>query len=93
MTVHGSGSAMSLGASVLPVLDQLGILEDFKKISLPCYTADMYNDKLETIGSLNMKGHDNLYDIFIDPYQRSPESYDEKGRPIHFEVPWWLSNA
>ncbi|KAF9365959.1 hypothetical protein BGX34_007318 [Mortierella sp. NVP85] len=53
-------SIRPLGASVLPVLDQLGMLEDFKKISLPCYTADMYNDKLETIGSLNMKGHDNL---------------------------------
>ncbi|KAG0210019.1 hypothetical protein BGX31_002011, partial [Mortierella sp. GBA43] len=54
------GSAMSLGASVLPIFEQLGMLEDFKKICLPCYSADMYNDKIEPVGALNMKGLDKL---------------------------------
>jgi hypothetical protein len=58
---------MSLGASVLPIFEQLGMLEDFKKICLPCYSADMYNDKIEPVGSLNMKGLDKLY-----VYQNTP---------------------
>jgi hypothetical protein len=58
---------MSLGDSILPIFEQLGMLEDFKKICLPCYSADMYNDKIEPVGALNMKGLDKLY-----VYQNTP---------------------
>ncbi|KAF9947698.1 hypothetical protein BGZ65_008614, partial [Modicella reniformis] len=59
-TIKPLGAAMSLGASVLPIFEQLGLLEEFKKICLPCYNADMCNDKTEKLGCLDMKGLDKL---------------------------------
>lgn len=52
---------MSLGASVLPIFEQLGMLEELKTFALPCHTAEVYNDKTEKLGYFDMLGLDKLY--------------------------------
>ncbi|KAI1299078.1 hypothetical protein EDD11_006498 [Mortierella claussenii] len=47
--VRPLGSAMVFGANILPVLEQLGLLEEVQKISLPCLGMDIYNSKLEKV--------------------------------------------
>ncbi|KAF9935599.1 hypothetical protein BGZ65_003247, partial [Modicella reniformis] len=54
------GTAMALGPSILPVFEQLGLLDELKKFALPCYSADMYNANIEKLGSLDLKDHDKL---------------------------------
>ncbi|KAI7817016.1 hypothetical protein BC939DRAFT_19632 [Gamsiella multidivaricata] len=39
--VRPLGSAMTLGASILPVSEQLGLLEKIKQASLPCCSLDI----------------------------------------------------
>ncbi|KAF9352368.1 hypothetical protein BGX26_009813 [Mortierella sp. AD094] len=46
------GSTMTLGPNILPVFEQLGMLEELKKISHPCPTLNVYNSKLEKLGCL-----------------------------------------
>ncbi|KAF9895589.1 hypothetical protein BX616_009318, partial [Lobosporangium transversale] len=46
------GSAMTMGASILPVFEQLGLLEEINKISLPVDKADFYNSRIEKIGCI-----------------------------------------
>lgn len=43
------GSAMVFGANILPVFEQLGLLEEVRKISLPCLGMDIYNAKIEKV--------------------------------------------
>ncbi|KAF9918209.1 hypothetical protein BX616_009927 [Lobosporangium transversale] len=43
------GSAMVFGANILPVFEQLGLLEQVQKISLPCLRMDIYNSKIEKV--------------------------------------------
>ncbi|KAF9365947.1 hypothetical protein BGX34_007306 [Mortierella sp. NVP85] len=59
-TVKPLGAAMSLGASILPVMEQLGLLEEIKKISFPSNTVDMYNKKLKKIGGIDQSSHKSL---------------------------------
>ncbi|ORZ08757.1 hypothetical protein BCR41DRAFT_424341 [Lobosporangium transversale] len=61
------GSAMTLSASVLPVFEQLGLLEELKKISFPCYLLDFYTSNRGFYGAINMetrKGYTG-YDTYI----------------------------
>ncbi|KAK3825579.1 MAG: hypothetical protein J3Q66DRAFT_328072 [Benniella sp.] len=44
------GSAMTFNANILPVFEQLGLLEEVQKISLPGFTMNIYNHKIEMIG-------------------------------------------
>ncbi|KAI8345027.1 hypothetical protein B0O80DRAFT_476032 [Mortierella sp. GBAus27b] len=54
------GSAMTLGPSILPVFEQLGLWEELQKISLPCYSTDYYNDRLKSLGAIDLSGHEEL---------------------------------
>lgn len=55
-----SGTAMALGPSILPVFEQLGLLEDLKTFAQPIYSVDMYTEQIEKLGSVDMTGHDKL---------------------------------
>ncbi|KAF9352370.1 hypothetical protein BGX26_009815 [Mortierella sp. AD094] len=64
------GSAMTLGSNILPVFEQLGLLEEIKEISLPCPALNVYDSNLEKLGRLNVlseeaTGYDSL--IFARP--------------------------
>ncbi|KAF8926269.1 hypothetical protein BGZ58_011327, partial [Dissophora ornata] len=50
------GSAMTLGANILPVFEQLGLLDEIYKISKPCPSLDFYGPKAEKIGSIPLMG-------------------------------------
>ncbi|KAI1311578.1 hypothetical protein EDD11_003353 [Mortierella claussenii] len=59
------GSAMSLGVKVLPVFEQLGLLEELMAVSLPCPALDIYKADRKLFGSIKLMGekgtgYDNL---------------------------------
>ncbi|KAG0226925.1 hypothetical protein BGX31_007146 [Mortierella sp. GBA43] len=51
------GSIMTLGPTILPVFEQLGLLGEIEKISLPCYSLDMYDENMSEIGAIDLRGH------------------------------------
>ncbi|KAG0234021.1 hypothetical protein BGX31_004686 [Mortierella sp. GBA43] len=50
------GGALSLGPSVLTVLEQLGLTSILASVSLPCRSLDIYDSKLKMQGSIGMRG-------------------------------------
>ncbi|KAG0087223.1 hypothetical protein BGZ93_008070 [Podila epicladia] len=72
------GSAISLGAGILPLFEQVGLLDEFISHSKPTYAGLMYNEKRELENNIDLKflrevgGHSNyiiprpiLYDILL----------------------------
>ncbi|KAF9287797.1 hypothetical protein BGZ68_001268 [Mortierella alpina] len=53
--VRPLGSAMVFGANILPVFEQLGILEEVQKISLPCLGMDIYNSQIEKVALVDVR--------------------------------------
>ncbi|KAF9997491.1 hypothetical protein BGZ80_006995, partial [Entomortierella chlamydospora] len=51
------GSAIALSANVLPVFEQLGIYEELKSVSLPHVSVDIFNTKLDDLGSIDGPHH------------------------------------
>lgn len=51
---------MSLGANILPVFEQLGMLEEIKSISYPVYAQHLFEANMKKSGSLSM---DNYRDM------------------------------
>ena len=51
-----TGSALCLGPTILPALEQLGLLQDIERMSFPCNQAHLLNCKLERLGTMTMKG-------------------------------------
>jgi hypothetical protein len=51
---------MALGPSVLPIFEQLSLLDDVKSFSLPCYSVNMYDENIEKLGAVDMTDHDTL---------------------------------
>ncbi|KAF9111271.1 hypothetical protein BGX27_005163 [Mortierella sp. AM989] len=51
------GAAMTIGATILPVFEQLGLLEELYSVSLPLITADLYNAKMAKIGGVDGSKH------------------------------------
>ncbi|KAF9365943.1 hypothetical protein BGX34_007302, partial [Mortierella sp. NVP85] len=54
------GSAITLDATILPLFEQLGLLEDLYKIALPYYRAEFFSDKMKRLGDIDMTGHEKL---------------------------------
>ena len=46
------GSAMVTGPNILPVFEQLGLLEQVEKISKPLKCLDIYNGSLDKLGTV-----------------------------------------
>ncbi|KAF9115434.1 hypothetical protein BGX27_007809 [Mortierella sp. AM989] len=44
------GAAMSIGPNILPLFEQLGMLDDIMKMSLPGRTMDVYNEDMTLVG-------------------------------------------
>ncbi|KAF9349833.1 hypothetical protein BGX34_001572 [Mortierella sp. NVP85] len=90
-TVKPLGSAMALGASILPAFEQLGLLEDIKRIGLPYRYLDLYNDKMGKLGAIDMSNHEKLvgyeqiifarprlYEVMLKQIPASKISYNKK---------------
>ncbi|KAF9348867.1 hypothetical protein BGX34_002203, partial [Mortierella sp. NVP85] len=54
------GSAMALGPNILPIFEQLNLLDALKNISKPYRSVNMYNQDLRPLGHINMDGHEQL---------------------------------
>ncbi|KAG0308784.1 hypothetical protein BGZ98_006831 [Dissophora globulifera] len=48
------GSAMAFSANILPAFEQLGMLPEIEKISMPIFNMDIYNNARQKVGALNM---------------------------------------
>ncbi|KAF9200244.1 hypothetical protein BGZ49_009546 [Haplosporangium sp. Z 27] len=73
--VRPLGSAIAVTGNVLPVYEQLGIIEDLKKVSLPLTQFDFYNNKNKQTGTFKVHSHKKLcgYDCYI---LARPKLYD-----------------
>ncbi|KAK3826265.1 MAG: hypothetical protein JOS17DRAFT_254269 [Linnemannia elongata] len=69
------GALMSINSNILPVFEQLGLLERVEAISLLIYYTTLFNGKLEKIAEVNTKDHRDRagYDFLV--FSR-PELYD-----------------
>ncbi|KAG0239283.1 hypothetical protein B0O80DRAFT_489465 [Mortierella sp. GBAus27b] len=52
-TVKPLGALLVLNASIAPAFDQLGLLEDLRKISYPMTEVEIRNENLELMGSID----------------------------------------
>ena len=43
---------MSIGPNIMPLLEQLDILDELRKVSLPATTMDLYSEDMSMIGSM-----------------------------------------
>ncbi|KAF9106587.1 hypothetical protein BGX27_009104, partial [Mortierella sp. AM989] len=50
------GSAMTLGANILPVFEQLGLLKEIESIALPCPALEFYDGDINKLGSIKLMG-------------------------------------
>ncbi|KAF9176816.1 hypothetical protein BGZ50_009626, partial [Haplosporangium sp. Z 11] len=55
LKVKPLGAAMALGPNILPVFEQLGLLEEFYKIAMPVPSTDIYDGGLNKMGSIVMR--------------------------------------
>ncbi|KAF9391211.1 hypothetical protein BGX21_011293 [Mortierella sp. AD011] len=51
------GSAIAMMGPIIPALEQLGIYEELKKVSLPLVSLDYYDTKLNSMGSTYSRNH------------------------------------
>ncbi|KAF8985394.1 hypothetical protein BGZ46_004506 [Entomortierella lignicola] len=65
------GAAMSLSVNIMPVFEQLGLLDDLMKISVSYNNSTMYDSKLNVLGTVSMANQKEIcgYDkvIFARP--------------------------
>ncbi|KAF9345121.1 hypothetical protein BGX26_003500, partial [Mortierella sp. AD094] len=50
-------AAITIGATILPVFEQLGMLEELYSVSLPLITAELYDEKIKKIGGVDGTNH------------------------------------
>jgi hypothetical protein len=51
---------MSIGANILPVFEQLGLLDEIKKFSYPVYEQNLFEANMKKSGSLTMKDYKDM---------------------------------
>ncbi|KAF9431987.1 hypothetical protein BGZ76_011446 [Entomortierella beljakovae] len=52
------GSALAIGANILPVFEQLGLLEEIEKFCMPCYSIPVSNADLSKVGAMELVGRE-----------------------------------
>ncbi|KAF8985103.1 hypothetical protein BGZ46_005888 [Entomortierella lignicola] len=55
-TLKPLGAAMGFGPNIMPVFEQLGLLDDLLKVALPTATMDVFDGNLKMIGSMDIAG-------------------------------------
>lgn len=53
--VRSLGSAVGLGFNVMPVMDQLGLLEELKSISKPIEGTTIFKEDMEVIREIRLR--------------------------------------
>ncbi|KAG0256547.1 hypothetical protein BG011_004437 [Mortierella polycephala] len=73
--VRPLGSVLSLNANILPVFEQLDLLEDLKKFSLPCTSMDLFEPSRKMIASMAMHNYEETTGYPALVFAR-PDLYD-----------------
>ncbi|KAG0047651.1 hypothetical protein BGZ83_007317 [Gryganskiella cystojenkinii] len=76
------GSAMTLGPTILPALEQLGLLEELKKISKPIEQLNIANSALEPIASLRLQAQRDMPEFYELIRRQIPEHKVHFGKRI-----------
>ena len=58
------GAAMALAPTIIPVFEQLGMLEELQSFSYNIKQFVFRNEKLKTVGSLEMADQEKMYGSF-----------------------------
>ncbi|KAF9434453.1 hypothetical protein BGZ76_007993 [Entomortierella beljakovae] len=75
------GAAMTLGPNILPVFEQLGLLSELEKVSLPLDSLDFYDSELRSLGSADFgkyKELPRLYEILRNRVPSEKISFSKK---------------
>ncbi|KAF9193304.1 hypothetical protein BGZ50_007564 [Haplosporangium sp. Z 11] len=73
--VRPLGSVLSLNANILPVFEQLDLLEDLKKFSMTCTSMDLFEPSRKKIASMAMHNYEEITGYPALVFAR-PDLYD-----------------
>lgn len=59
-TIRALGSSLGLDASTLRVIEQLGLLEEFMKVSKPVRYFNFYNEAIQPIGMVDFSNLEEM---------------------------------
>ncbi|KAG0239281.1 hypothetical protein B0O80DRAFT_489464 [Mortierella sp. GBAus27b] len=95
-TVKPLGALLALSASIIPAFDQLGLLEDLKKISYPMVDVKIRHENLEVMGSVDYSSSEtgagypsyvfyrpDLYNILLSKVPAEKISFNKTIARIH----------
>ncbi|KAG0217446.1 hypothetical protein BGX31_000247 [Mortierella sp. GBA43] len=90
-SVKPLGSALGLNANILPVFEQLGLLETLQKIAYPCIDLELRHEDMSSIGSIDISGfkekagyhtyifhRPDLYDVLLSQIPSENISFNKK---------------
>ncbi|KAG0360048.1 hypothetical protein BC939DRAFT_466076 [Gamsiella multidivaricata] len=92
------GAALALNANILPVFEQLGLLEDIAKFSYKCSSLDVYKESLKPIGAIDISDYAEKtgYDTYIfhraELYALLLSRIPEEKISLNKKVVWVLQN-
>ncbi|KAF9150796.1 hypothetical protein BGX20_005593 [Mortierella sp. AD010] len=75
------GSAIAMSGNIFPAFEQLGIYEELKSVSLPHISIDLYDTKLNALGSVYSREH-NIVTGYGSLITVRPKLYDILRRKI-----------
>ncbi|KAF9434452.1 hypothetical protein BGZ76_007992 [Entomortierella beljakovae] len=80
------GSAMTLGANILPVFEQLGLLNEIESIALPCPALEFFDGNVNQLGAIKLMGKKEYDFLFNTGYDNllfaRPKLYDLLKRQV-----------
>ncbi|KAG0217018.1 hypothetical protein B0O80DRAFT_500814 [Mortierella sp. GBAus27b] len=59
--VQPHGEAVTVGPNILPVFEQLGLLQEIEAVSAPCPTMDFYGADMKKIGVTDLSAHKQIF--------------------------------
>ncbi|KAK3817337.1 MAG: hypothetical protein J3Q66DRAFT_440109 [Benniella sp.] len=90
-SVKPLGAALGLNANILPVFEQLGLLDELQKIAFPCVDLELRHEDLRSIGSIDISGfkekagyhtyifhRPDLYDVLLSQIPSENISFNKK---------------
>ncbi|KAF9101919.1 hypothetical protein BGX27_011279 [Mortierella sp. AM989] len=90
VTVRPLGSALGLAPNTLPIFEQLGLLDEIMRFSLPFRSMEIYDEELKKLGIVNLDhreigGYDNilfarpkLYELMLKQIPPGKISFNKK---------------
>ncbi|KAF9935140.1 hypothetical protein FBU30_007519 [Linnemannia zychae] len=84
-TVKPLGSAMSIGPTLLPIFQQLGIYDEFLTISKPSPFSNIYKESLEPYRPADYRPLKEQY-VKMRAYEQTGYTYNIVARPVLYDL-------